>query len=336
MEGEGVERNGMKSHDNHDLRTCVAGLPAKAATVRIPGGQLPRRTMLLGLAALLWGWGMLPASTAPGRGPSTSPTGSDAGGRYARHLANLRARVPRGFTVVTAEPFVVLGDSDPAQVRAHANGTVRWAVSRLKQEYFTRDPQHVIDVWLFKDRESYERHARALFGETPPTPYGYYSREHRALIMNIATGGGTLVHEIVHPFIEANFPDCPPWLNEGLGSLYEQCDERDGRIWGLTNWRLPIIQDAIRRHRTLPLARLMALDADAFYEDERGIHYAESRYLCYYLQEKGLLRRFYQRFLAHRRDDPSGRTTLQEVLGEKDLAAFQERWQAWVLELTWR
>ena len=24
--------------------------------------------------------------------------------------------------------------------------------------------------------------------------------------MNISTGGGTLVHEIVHPFIEANFP----------------------------------------------------------------------------------------------------------------------------------
>ena len=35
--------------------------------------------------------------------------------------------------------------------------------------------------------------------------------------MNISTGGGTLVHEIVHPFIEANFPACPPWLNEGLG-----------------------------------------------------------------------------------------------------------------------
>ena len=25
------------------------------------------------------------------------------------------------------------------------------------------------------------------------------------------TGGGTLVHEIVHPFLRANFPECPAW-----------------------------------------------------------------------------------------------------------------------------
>ena len=57
--------------------------------------------------------------------------------------------------------------------------------------------------------------------------------------MNIATGGGTLVHELVHPYVEADFPGAPPWLNEGLGSLFEQSDERDGYIVGLTNWRLP-------------------------------------------------------------------------------------------------
>ena len=48
--------------------------------------------------------------------------------------------------------------------------------------------------------------------------------------MNISTGGGTLVHEIVHPFIQSNFPNCPSWFNEGLGSLYEQCRERNGKI----------------------------------------------------------------------------------------------------------
>ena len=46
----------------------------------------------------------------------------------------------------------------------------------------------IIDIWLFKDKESYQRHTRELFGETPTTPFGYYSDEHRALIMNIATG----------------------------------------------------------------------------------------------------------------------------------------------------
>ncbi len=64
--------------------------------------------------------------------------------------------------------------------------------------------------------------------------------------MDISTGGGTLVHEIVHPFIEANFPNCPPWLNEGLGSLYEQSGEVQGRIHGFTNWRLHGLQADIK------------------------------------------------------------------------------------------
>ena len=31
-----------------------------------------------------------------------------------------------------------------------------------------------------------------------------------------------LVHEMVHPFMDADFPACPAWFNEGLASLYEQ------------------------------------------------------------------------------------------------------------------
>ena len=62
-----------------------------------------------------------------------------------------------------------------------------------------------------------------LYGDT-------FMNADNALVMNIATGGGTLVHEIVHPFMEANFPACPSWFNEGLGSLYEQSGARDGRI----------------------------------------------------------------------------------------------------------
>ena len=32
-------------------------------------------------------------------------------------------------------------------------------------------------------------------------------------------------------------------------------------------------------------------------------------------------------------EDPTGYGTLKEVLGEKDMAAFKKRWQAWVLKL---
>ena len=55
-----------------------------------------------------------------------------------------------------------------------------------KQEYFAADPVEILDIYLFRDEESYNRNARLLFGETPSTPFGYYSPRHKALVMNIA------------------------------------------------------------------------------------------------------------------------------------------------------
>ncbi|HKC63210.1 MAG TPA: hypothetical protein VKB86_06205, partial [Pyrinomonadaceae bacterium] len=210
----------------------------------------------------------------------------------------------------------------------------RWAVEKLKQEYFEKDPAEILDIWLFKDEASYRRHALEFFNDTPDTPYGYYSSTHRALIMNIETGGGTLVHEIVHPFVEANFPDCPPWFNEGLGSLYEQSGEERGHIHGYTNWRLTGLQQAIKAHAVPSFKTLMALAPTAFYNEDKGTNYGQSRYLCYYLQEKGLLVKFYKEFYAHRKDDPTGYKTLQTVLGESDMDAFKERWEKFVLGLS--
>jgi hypothetical protein len=269
---------------------------------------------------------------------------------FARHVDQLGARikkmlppsaVPGGrgslpateFSIVIEAPFVVIGDEPKQAVQQHAEGTVKWAVERLKQDFFVSDPKDILDIWLFKDAASYEKHTRILFGETPTTPYGYYSNDHKALIMNIETGGGTLVHEIVHPFMEANFPACPPWLNEGLGSLYEQCGDVKGHIHGFTNWRLPGLQRAIKLAQVPPFKTLTAMDTSAFYNEDRGTNYAQARYLCYYMQEKGVLVKFYQEFHAHQKEDPSGFNTLQKVLAEADMNAFKTKWEKYVLAL---
>ena len=94
---------------------------------------------------------------------------------WSNHLAELSQRVPAGFVVVVQPPFVVIGDEAPRMVWSRATNTVKWAVDQLKQEYFQRDPVEIIDIWLFKDRESYTNHAWRLFRDTPMTPFGYYS-----------------------------------------------------------------------------------------------------------------------------------------------------------------
>jgi uncharacterized SAM-binding protein YcdF (DUF218 family) len=251
------------------------------------------------------------------------------------HVAQLKKRLPSNdFSIVVQRPFVVIGDEPQNTVKERSEGTVKWAVEKLKQDFFTEDPKEILDIWLFKDEDSYKRNARLLFNDTPTTPYGYYSRSNKALIMNISTGGGTLVHEIVHPFVEANFPSCPAWLNEGLGSLYEQCGEEDGHIHGYVNWRLPGLQKAIKAGEIGSFKQLMAMNATEFYGDSQGVNYAQSRYLLYYLQQKGLLVKFYKQFLANRKTDPTGYETLKSVLGVTDMHQFQRDWQKFVLELT--
>ena len=153
--------------------------------------------------------------------------GSHTAAEFAKHVRELKKKLPSDdFTIVVSPPFVVIGDDEPAEVRRRAKETVQWAVEKLKAAYFPKDPVDILDIWLFKDKESYEENVEKLFHSKPDTPYGYFSESDKALVMNIATGGGTLVHEIVHPFVAANFPECPAWFNEGLGSLYEQSDER--------------------------------------------------------------------------------------------------------------
>jgi hypothetical protein len=263
---------------------------------------------------------------------TTTETFSDAD--FARHVEQLKKKLPsNNFTVIIQRPFVVIGDESPADVQEHSERTVKWAVDKLKQDYFAQDPKEILDIWLFKDAESYEKNALKLFGEKPTTPYGYYSSTHKALVMNISTGGGTLVHEIVHPFIEANFPGCPPWLNEGLGSLYEQSGEIDGHIHGYTNWRLPGLQAAIKARRVPSFKTLTALSENGFYNDDRGTNYSQARYLCYYLQQRGLLVKFYREFYAHRKEDPTGYQSLQKILRVRDMNAFKLKWEKFVLGL---
>ena len=234
-------------------------------------------------------WVLIRFSLRANGAPAITPPSGHTAADYAQHVMRLKSRLPnKDFTILIEHPFVVVGDEKPLQVQQRASQTVRWATTRLKNSYFKKDPNQILDIWLFKDKTSYEANTLRLFGSKPSTPYGYYSSTEGALVMNIATGGGTLVHEIVHPFIESNFPDCPSWFNEGLGSLYEQSSSRDGRIVGLTNWRLAGLQRAIKNDSVPSFATLCSTTRNQFYREDPGTNYSQARYLCYYLQEKGL------------------------------------------------
>lgn len=250
-----------------------------------------------------------------------------------KKVQQVRKTVGAGFRIAVEEPFVVVSDQNEKDFQYSCEHTIGWAVRLLMHDFFDKQPQRPLVIYLFDGEDSYRKHAKKFFGDEPETPFGYYSDTDGALIMNIATGGGTLVHEIVHPFMEADFPKCPAWYNEGMGSLFEACRERNGHIEGVSNWRLPVLKEGMRKGQLVPLKKLLATTSDEFYADPGGMHYAEARYLLQYVQSRGKLREFHKQFKAHAATDPTGSQTLCRVVGFKSIAELQTDWLRWIEKL---
>lgn len=218
-------------------------------------------------------------------------------------------------------------------MRDRAKNIVRWTRDLLLKDFFAQSPATLQEVWILKDKPTYEKFSRELFKTEPSTPYGYYLSGRRALVMNIKPGYGTLTHELVHPFMHHAFKDNEPgWLNEGLASLFERPAERDGHLVGKVNWRLPGLLGGLKAGTVPSFRTLVHLSSNDFYDDASGTHYAAARYLCYWLQEKGLLSKFVRRAIALREKDPTGWQALTEVLGA-DPDSFRPEWEKFVKAL---
>jgi hypothetical protein len=104
-------------------------------------------------------------------GPPATAGGSDrTEADFAAHVEQLKKKLPsERFTIVVEKPFVVIGDEPADDVREHSIRTVKWAVDRLKQEYFSKDPKDILDIWLFKDAASNDHPTRAARAGTPVT-----------------------------------------------------------------------------------------------------------------------------------------------------------------------
>lgn len=268
---------------------------------------------------------------APATGPATRPAEQYPPRKLVdacrRRGASLAGELDESFSIATFPPFVVAGNMHPLRLRRIAEGSVLRPAEAMWIAYFDKRPDHVITVLLFDGEKSYRAWARKLFDDRDVAYFGYYKPDRRTLVMNIATGSGTLVHELTHALIEYDFPGVPTWFNEGLASLHEQCRVGKRRIVGLTNWRLAGLHKAIRAGDLRPLRDLVT--KDDFYGRLRGVNYAQARYFVMYMQHKSVLDEFYKRFRKdHERRDAAVRIVAD--LFDKDFETVEREFVAWV------
>src|SRR5258706_180708 len=134
----------------------VSDIPCSEAQVKIS------QWLIFPVVAI--GLGMILVAAPQRAIPEPSPSHPDS--EYAAHVDRLKSTLPPGFTILVQKPFVIAGDAPPDQVRAAARNTIQWAVDHLKKDYFDKDPNDLIDIYLFRDKTSYDQYTKELFHDT--------------------------------------------------------------------------------------------------------------------------------------------------------------------------
>jgi C-terminal processing protease CtpA/Prc/RNase P/RNase MRP subunit p29 len=144
------------------------------------------------------------------------------------------------------------------------------------------------------------------------------------------------VHEFTHALhfadMAARRQQHPIWLVEGLATLFESADHEDGKVAPRHNHRLTVVQEALRRERTMPWTALTRLNHMQFMINAQ-LAYAQARYMLFYMQEKGLLKKFYDEYTkgAGYQSDRTAADAYEVVFG-KPLPEVENDWKKWVAE----
>ncbi|MDH3890064.1 MAG: DUF1570 domain-containing protein [candidate division Zixibacteria bacterium] len=199
-----------------------------------------------------------------------------------------------------------ISESHVAQVFEHAYVT-------LLRQFQVSELDSYINIYLATGPDMVVQLARDLHGlRVGNGTLGYSFRDDLCLVASVGYETeylGTVVHELFHLMLRSSFGDVPPWLDEGLASLFEvsEYDGRDVIRGGRNEWRENVLNDGWEDRP--PLNALVRMNWDRF--DARGaaeqasiasLNQAYARYFLMYLQERGKLRSTYQAILRQTPD----------------------------------
>lgn len=139
-------------------------------------------------------------------------------------VAAASARLGSGFEVVGTTHFVLATSSgqDSQQLKEIASKLERF-MSFYSAAYGLRLPSHLVTVYMVPGIDQMKSTAEKLHGLELPAPViGYSFREDLSMVAIIPGKEiGTLAHELFHLMVRDQHGDLPPWLEEGIASLYE-------------------------------------------------------------------------------------------------------------------
>lgn len=212
--------------------------------------------------------------------------------------------------------FVVISDAPDAETAEVVAGNLE-AVFGLLDETIGADlelqpTQFKLVAYLFWSRASFA--SLAAQAQTPEWVNGVYLAP-GVFAFHLETGDvdrllSLMIHEAVHAYVDRHVTrpgfHWPPWLSEGFAEYFAHSEIQDGRLvpgavrkgeyvldrlrGGATRRRTDTgltfdrVQRAVRKGEGVAPAELLAMDRDAFYDEDRSLHYALSWLLVHFLR----------------------------------------------------
>jgi len=244
---------------------------------------------------------------------------------------DLLEQLDRSHAILIRPPYVLAGDMREDVLERLHRDVILPTERALSVSFFDARPTEPITIVAFADEPAFREFARRVDRRKPDSYYGYYLRSPRRVVVNVATGAGTLAHELTHALAHFDFPHMPEWFDEGLASLFEQSEFSDnGRhLTGGDNWRVHHVLRALHDNCLRPAADLAERGLRTEYQ---ALDYAQARYLCLYLQDQQLLEPYYRKLRSRSDSDPTGWQTLLELLPVEKASDIDADFRRWVVK----
>lgn len=267
------------------------------------------------------------ASAAPAPAPAY-----DLAADLAARAKAIRADVGEKTKFETVEGVFLI--AAPSGQLGSSAVVTKQALAAYFNHRFAHRPERALAVLLFDTAPPYNAYCKAHWGKECSTPFGFYASDVRTIVMNVGPGIGTLTHELVHPIVEADFPDAPDWINEGIASLYEAFSmPKKGEIRGNKNWRHPTVVAALAAKKSYASVSALFGMTDSFFRGaHEGVNYATARYFCQWMDSQDKLWPFYQSWRDNHAKDPTGEKAFVATMGKKP-SEVDAAWAQWVKSL---
>ncbi len=195
--------------------------------------------------------------------------------------------------------------------------------------YFRYEPEHPFQIVYFANKPEFTEH-------TSSDAYGFYQPSTKTLFTYAHSGEGTLWHELMHAFVDANIEhNIPQWFSEGLASFYEMGGIHNNTfVEGYTNWRLPLLQKMLANKTYLPLPAFVA--ESTMSEDNA---YAKARFLFCYLWVYDKMVPFTKTYLYELSARYKGKELGEKAIAEmeklvgKDIIAIEKEYKIWAMQM---